>query len=155
MSSEKFETLDEDVQVLLETLQRKCESRLVHCHGEEKKQVVAEIERGVDEVRQALFDMEAEARAAPSQFRSEMMTRTRGHQEAVGKISFILKNTKKAERSLASRREELLEGESSSAYPQNRAVDDALRQTVRQGTEILERTSQSLARTTQVHSFSF
>ena len=39
MSSEKFETLDEDVQVLLDILHRKCDSRLSQCHGEEKKQV--------------------------------------------------------------------------------------------------------------------
>lgn len=75
MSSEKFETLDEDVQVLFEVLQRKCAGRLEQCFGEEKKQIIAEIERGIDEARQAIFDMEAEARAAPGAFRMEMIGR--------------------------------------------------------------------------------
>lgn len=75
MSSEKFETLDEDVQVLFEILQRKCSGKLEQCFGEEKKQVIADVERGLDEARQAIFEMEAEARAAPSSFRMNMIGR--------------------------------------------------------------------------------
>ena len=63
MSSEKFETLDEDVAVLIEVLLKKKESKLGSCHGEEKKQIIQELERGCDEAQQALFDMEVEARA--------------------------------------------------------------------------------------------
>jgi hypothetical protein len=75
MSSEKFETLDEDVQVLLEILQKKCSGKLEQCFGEEKKQVIADVERGLDEARQAIFEMEAEARAAPGSFRMDMIGR--------------------------------------------------------------------------------
>ena len=38
----------------------------------------------------------------------------------------------------------------SATFTQNRGIDDALQTTVRQGTAVLERTSQSLYRTTQV-----
>jgi vesicle transport through interaction with t-SNAREs protein 1 len=51
--------------------------------------------------------------------------------------------------SLASSRGAMLEKQSS-ALNQSRGIDDALQTTIRQGTAILERTSQSLYRTTQV-----
>nr|CAH0099399.1 unnamed protein product [Daphnia galeata] len=149
MSSEKFETLDEDVQVLFEVLQRKCSGKLEQCYGEEKKQVIADVERGIDEARQAIFDMEAEARAAPGSFRMDMISRVRRHQETASKLALLIKSSKQAEISLASSRAAMLENRSAT-FTQNRGIDDALQTTVRQGTAVLERTSQSLYRTTQV-----
>lgn len=149
MSSEKFETLDEDVQVLYEVLQRKFETKLEQCFGEEKKQVIADIERGIDEAKQALFDMEVEARAAPGAFRMDMMARVRAHQDTASKLSLLLKSSKQVELSLASSRGAAFDNQPG-GYQQNQRIDDALRTTVRQGTTILERTSQSLYRTTQV-----
>ncbi|EFX90288.1 hypothetical protein DAPPUDRAFT_299903 [Daphnia pulex] len=149
MSSEKFETLDEDVQVLFEILQRKCSGKLEQCFGEEKKQVIADVERGLDEARQAIFEMEAEARAAPGSFRMDMIGRVRRHQDTCSKLALLIKSSKQAEMSLASSRGTLLENQST-AFSQNRGIDNALQTTVRQGTAILERTSQSLYRTTQV-----
>ena len=149
MSSEKFETLDEDVQVLLEILQKKIDGRLEHCFGEEKKQLISEIERGIDEVKQSVFEMEVEARAAPHAFRMDMMGRVRGHQESASKLSSMLKSSKTAEVSSAASRGRFFDNQPQGSY-QNQDVDNALRSTVRQGTSILERTSQSLYRTTQV-----
>lgn len=149
MSSEKFETLDEDVQVLYEVLQRKFETRLEQCFGEEKKQVIADIERGIDEAKQALFEMEVEARAAPGAFRMDMMARVRAHQDTASKLALLLKSSKQAELSSASSRGTVFDKQPG-GYQQNQRIDDALRTTVRQGTAILERTSQSLYRTTQV-----
>ncbi|XP_046652603.1 vesicle transport through interaction with t-SNAREs homolog 1B-like [Daphnia pulicaria] len=150
MSSEKFETLDEDVQVLLEILQKKCSGKLEQCFGEEKKQVIADVERGLDEARQAIFEMEAEARAAPGSFRMDMIGRVRRHQDTCSKLALLIKSSKQAEMSLASSRGTLLENQSTAAFSQNRGIDNALQTTVRQGTAVLERTSQSLYRTTQV-----
>ncbi|KAK4022078.1 hypothetical protein OUZ56_007565 [Daphnia magna] len=149
MSSEKFETLDEDVQGLFEVLQRKCTGRLEQCFGEEKKQIIADVERGIDEARQAIFEMEAEARAAPGSFRTEMMGRVRKHQDTASKLALLIKSSKQAEMSLASSRGAMFENHSV-GYNQNRGIDNALQATVRQGTAVLERTSQSLHRTTQV-----
>ena len=149
MSSEKFETLDEDVQVLFEILQKKFETRLEQCFGEETKQVIADIERGIDEAKQAIFDMEAEARAAPGSFRMSMMGRIRAHQDTITKFSLLIKSSKQAEMSMATSRGTLFENQPAGYY-QNQGIDNALQSTVRQGTAILERTSQSLYRTTQV-----
>lgn len=149
MSSEKFETLDEDVEVLLEILQKKADKRLEHCFGEEKKQLLSEIERGIDEVRQSIFEMEVEARAAPLSFRMDMVARVRAHQDKASKLASLMKSSKSAELSAASTREIFFGNQPQVSY-QNQDVDNALRSTVRQGTEILERTSQSLYRTTQV-----
>lgn len=149
MSSEKFETLDEDVQVLLDILRKKYETRLAQCYGQEKRQLITEIERGLDETKQALFDMEAEARSAPSTFRMDMIGRVRSHQETVSRISLLLKSAKEADVSSSATRDMLFENQSS-GFAQNRAIDDALRRTVRQGADILDRTSQSIQRTTQV-----
>ncbi|XP_046437908.1 vesicle transport through interaction with t-SNAREs homolog 1B-like [Daphnia pulex] len=150
MSSEKFETLDEDVQVLFEILQRKCSGKLEQCFGEEKKQVIADVERGLDEAKQAIFEMEAEARAAPGSFRMDMIGRVRRHQDTCSKLALLINSSKQSEMSLASSRGKLLENQSTAAFSQNRGIDNALQTTVRQGTAVLERTSQSLYRTTQV-----
>jgi vesicle transport through interaction with t-SNAREs protein 1 len=61
----------------------------------------------------------------------------------------LIKSSKQAEISLASSRAAMLENRSAT-FTQNRGIDDALQTTVRQGTAVLERTSQSLYRTTQV-----
>ena len=148
MSSERFETLDEDVQVLLDVLQRKLKNRLPLCSGESRKELIAETERGIDEAQQAIFHMEAEARAAPGSYRLEMMTRVKNHREAVNRLSQTLKAASKNDPT--GTRQSLFENQSSSAYAHNRVIDEAMRATVRQGTEILERTSQSLYRSTQV-----
>lgn len=149
MSSEKFETLDEDVQVLFDILKRKFDNRLEQCFGEEKKQVISEIDRGIDEAKQAIFEMEVEARAAPGAFRMHMMARVRAHQETITKLALLLKSSQQAEMSMATSRGRLFDNQPS-GYQQNQEIDDALKSTVRQGTVILDRTSQSLYRTTQV-----
>ena len=92
--------------------------------------------------------MEAEARAAPGSYRLEMMTRVKNHREAVNRLSQTLKAASKNDPT--GTRQSLFENQSSSAYAHNRVIDEAMRATVRQGTEILERTSQSLYRSTQV-----
>jgi len=144
MSSEKFETLDEDVQVLLEILGKKLENHLGKCHGEERKALIADIERGIDEAKQAVFEMEAELRIAPGSYRVGMMPRIRKHQDTIRKFSLKLTYQPKFEDE--SSRKALMENPSS----RNSQLDYALQKTVRQGTESLERTSQSLFRTTQI-----
>jgi len=138
MSSEKFETLDEgiflkhffaleqkkfgthttnhnvftlllDVSVLVDILLKKRETKLDSSHGEEKKQVIQDLERGCDEARQTLFEMEVEARAAPGAFRSEMMARVRKHQETINKLSQSIKNARKSEMNMINARETLFE----------------------------------------------
>jgi len=144
MSSEKFETLDEDVQVLLEVLDQKLENHLGKCHGEENKAVMADIERGIDEAKQAVFEMEAELRTAPGSYRAGMLLRIRKHQDVIRKLSMKLSYQPKY--GSESSRKALLEN----AGSQTNQIDNALQKTVRQGTEALERTSQSLFRTTQI-----
>jgi vesicle transport through interaction with t-SNAREs protein 1 len=76
--------------------------------------------------------------------------RVRRHQDTCSKLALLIKSSKQAEMSLASSRGTLLENQSTAAFSQNRGIDNALQTTVRQGTAVLERTSQSLYRTTQV-----
>ena len=135
MSSETFETLDEDVQVLFDSLSRKLTTKLAQCHGEEKKQTAAQIERGIDEAKQYIFDMEAEARSAPGQFRTQMMSTVRSHNDTANKLAMQLKSSMKSDTAGAS---------------QNPGVDEVFKRTVIQGTQALERTSQSIYRSTQV-----
>jgi len=141
MSSEKFETLDEDVQVLLEILNRKYETQLEQSHGEGKKAVIADIERGIDEAKQAVFEMEAEARSAPGSYRINMNSRIRRHQDVIKKFSLKLAFKPRVDEQ--SSRKALLENNVS-------MMDDRVRRTVLQGSEALERTSQSLFRSTQI-----
>ena len=126
------------------------DTRLPNCYGEEKKQVSGEIERGLDEARGAIFDMEAEARAAPGSFRMMMTNRVRAHNETLARFTQQLKTIMKNEAGMSTTRQLLFENDSGPSNAQNRDVDDAVRRTVRQGTEVLERTSQSIYRSTQV-----
>lgn len=149
MSSERFETLEEDLEVFFQVLQQKLETRLQRCQGEEKRQILSEIERDLDEANQTIFDLEAEARAAPAPFRMDMINRVRSHQQTLNKYSLLAKSAKQAEISVAATRSILFE-ERSTVFPQNRGVDDSIQRTVQQGTQILERTSNSIYRSTQV-----
>lgn len=137
MSSETFETLDEDVQVLFESLSRKLNTKLAQCHGEEKKQTAAQIERGIDEAKQFIFEMEAEARSAPGHFRMQMMATVRSHNDTANKLAQQLKSLMKSETF-------------GSSQNQSSGVDETFKRTVIQGTQALERTSQSIYRSTQV-----
>lgn len=98
-----------DVTVLIDILLKKRETKLDNSHGEEKKQVIQDLERGCDEARQTLFEMEVEARAAPGSFRSEMMARVRKHQETTNKLSQSIKNARKSETNMIYARETLFE----------------------------------------------
>ena len=100
--------------VLIDILLKKRETKLDSSHGEEKKQVIQDLERGCDEARQTLFEMEVEARAAPGSFRSEMMARVRKHQETINKLSQSIKNARKSEMNMINARETLFENR----YPQ-------------------------------------
>lgn len=149
MSSERFETLEEDLEAFFQVLQKKLDSRLERCQGEEKRQILSELERDLDEAKQTIFDLEAEARSAPAPFRNDMMKRVRTHRETLIQYSMMTKSAKQAEVSMAATRSALFDNRSI-VYPQNRGVDDAIQRTVQQGTQILERTSQSIYRSTQV-----
>ena len=79
-----------------------------------------------------------------------MTNRVRAHNETLARFTQQLKTIMKNEAGTSTTKQLLFENDSGPSNAQNRDVDDAVRRTVRQGTEVLERTSQSIYRSTQV-----
>jgi len=132
MSSEMFETLEEELQNLNESIDYRLEKKLIGSpYGESRKKLVNEVERDLQEGQSLLQQLESEARLAPQPYRAELSSKIRKHRESVGKLNAkfrgILSNF----------------GDIRTGPPDPRRV-------VLEGRSILERTSDSIARSQAV-----
>ena len=88
---------------------------------------MARCQSQLDEARQFLTEMEQQARVAPLQYRSEMMTKVRSHRESIAKIQ---KEVRHRETQITKAR--LYQGSSSSQLEEDRRTeDDIMRSQVR------------------------
>lgn len=86
-SSEMFETLEEELQNLCDTIEHRINNKLVSCpYGESRKKLVSEIERDLQEGQSLLQQLESEGRQAPIPYRHELIAKLRTHRENVGKL---------------------------------------------------------------------
>jgi len=147
MSSEKYEVLQDDLDALLERIEASLTWLLKKTNSlNELQSGLARCQRQLDEGRSFLTEMEREARSAPLQYRSEMLSNVRGYRESVSKIQSDIRKrqmeiTKDKLTSSNRRMEDDEEGES---------TEEVLRQQVLRGTNVLEKTSDSIQRSTQV-----
>ena len=87
MSSERYEVLQDDLDALLERIEASLTWLLKKTNSlNELKSGLARCQRQLDEGRSFLTEMEREARSAPLQFRSEMLSKVRSYRESVSKI---------------------------------------------------------------------
>ncbi len=88
---------------------------------------MARCQSQLDEARQFLTEMEQQARVAPLQYRSEMMSKVRSHRESIAKIQ---KEVRHRETQITKAR--LYQGSSSSQLEEDRRTeDDIMRSQVR------------------------
>lgn len=87
LSSEMFETLEEELESLIDVMKVKIDTKLVGSpFGESRKKLASEIERDLSECQSLLQQLESEARSTPLPYRAELTSKIRGHRETAAKL---------------------------------------------------------------------
>ena len=142
MSSERYEVLQDDLDALLERIEASLTWLLKKNNSlNELKSGLARCQRQLDEGRSFLTEMEREARSAPLQYRSEMLSKVRSYRESVSKIQSDIRKRQveitKDKFSSTRRMEDDEEGES---------TEEVLRQQVRHKPTLLQMIKTDLLR---------
>jgi hypothetical protein len=88
MSSEMFETLEEELGNLCDSVESRIDKKLVGSpYGESRKKLINEIDKELAEAQSFLRQLESEARMAPLPYRAELTAKIRTHREGVGKLN--------------------------------------------------------------------
>ena len=148
MSSERYEVLQDDLDSLIERLEASLTWVSKKTSGlHELKSGLGRCQRQLDEGRSYLSEMERKARSAPLQYRSEMLSKVRSYREAFGKLqSDIRKMEVEINKDKIMNRSSLLDQD----LDEEVSDEQRLRQQVLRGTNVLEKTSASIQRSTQV-----
>lgn len=94
MSSEMFETLEEEFNTVLTSAEYRLEKKLVGSpYGEQRKKCISEIEKDLAEAQQLLPQLESEARQAPLPYRAELNSKIRKHREILGRLNAKFRGT--------------------------------------------------------------
>lgn len=140
MSSEKFESLDDDFTSILDSLRERIERKIPNYTGEERKTAVRHAERNMEEANIILQEMEEEAKVAPMSYRTQMLSQLRNYRRDIDQLSRALK------RGTASG----FGGSESYGFERNDRVEASQRARLMEGTQILNRTTDSIARSHQI-----
>ncbi|XP_066973569.1 LOW QUALITY PROTEIN: vesicle transport through interaction with t-SNAREs homolog 1B [Macrobrachium rosenbergii] len=145
MSSHKFELLDEEVEALLDQVADELEFGLSRCNGqEERKLLLSEIERMLNDASGSLIDMDIESKKAPVDYRNNMNSKVVRYQNEVARYQRQL-DREKSSNYRGDGRSDLVSNDDDAA-----SLDALRRKQVQQGAAILERTSESIARSTSI-----
>lgn len=138
MSSELFETREEDYRQIYAETKRKLSEQLPKCSGEPQKKLTREISRSLEEARILIREMEDEVQKAPTSFRSQMMTSIRTYKRDLDQLSNDLK------RALSKDVSKVYFG--FSEEDEIERMENSQRAQLMQGTSSLQRASDSIAR---------
>jgi len=150
MSSERYELAQDELEALLERVESTIElitDEKKKVNSEEHRYWISRSRSELNDARGYIQEMEHEARAAPALYRNEMLTKVRQYREQMAKLQTQLKKIADIVppgKSIG--KNDAPDGE----YHIGMSAEDKMRQQVMLGTESLERTSQSIARSTQV-----
>ncbi|XP_064602481.1 vesicle transport through interaction with t-SNAREs homolog 1B-like [Liolophura sinensis] len=139
MSSERFETLADDLTSLLDELRNKVDLRIPNYSGEERKNAIRQAERTLEQANFLLQDMEEQAKLAPISYRTQMLGKVRNHRRALEDISKSLKRGQTG-----------TFGADNHGFDRDDRIAASQRSRLMQGTESLNRTSESIARSHRV-----
>lgn len=148
MSSENFESLDDDFITLKERITLKIDDQLPKSSGQARKNLTRDIQRDLDDAQRLLQDLEIEARAAPYSFRLMMNTRLKTYHQDINTLK--KKVVQNENNFAASSRNQLLGTTSQSInmpYSSNVASN---RGRLLQINDTIDRTTQSVNRTQQI-----
>ncbi|CAH1790910.1 unnamed protein product [Owenia fusiformis] len=138
MSSERFEGIQDDLESLIQSLKQKVNDRISKCGGEERKRLVREVEKGVEEGNILIQEIEGEVKVAPPSFRTQMLSTVRNYRRQLDQVGRELRQANSSFGSVNSSRNEF---EDMTAAQRGRLL---------QGTESLNRTSQSIGRSHRI-----
>lgn len=139
MSSEKFENLEDDLSSTLDKL-RPHVSGLSRETGEQKKNAIRQAEKKLEEANFIIQEMENEAKAAPVQYRTQMLGRLRNYRRDVDQMSRDVKRASAAGFSSAD----------NYGFDRDDRMEASQRARLVQGTQSLNRATESIARSHQV-----
>ena len=144
MSSERYEILQDDLDSLLERLDASLEwLTKKSTNPNEVRSGLARCQGQVDEARKYLRDMEQEARGAPLAYKSEMLSKVRTYRETVANVQ---SEVRRRETELT--RDRLYRGVPTEAPEESH--EEQIRSQIMRGAAVLDQTSQSIQRSTQV-----
>ncbi|GFS56481.1 vesicle transport through interaction with t-SNAREs homolog 1B [Nephila pilipes] len=148
MSSENFESLDEDFITLKERITSKIDDQLPKSSGQARKNLTRDIQRDLDDAQRLLQDLEIEARAAPYSFRLQMNTRLKTYRQDINTLK--KKIVQNENNFAASSRNQLLGTTSQSSNTPYSSSVASNRGRLLQINETIDRTTQSVNRTQQI-----
>lgn len=146
MSSEVFESVEEELKSVVGDVRRKINEQVPRLHGEERKKVVREVERLFEDADSLLDEIDLEVPKAPQPYRQQMNTKVRKYRDELKKLSSELKSMKEMSNSSFARQELFAAQDGSAAQD----LISGQRSRLYQGNQVLDRTSQSIARSNRV-----
>lgn len=143
-SSERYEILQDDLDGLFERIEASLDLMKKKKNLEEKRYWANRSRSELSEAQRLIHEMELEARAAPIQFKGEMLGKVRQLRETSARLQMELR--KQSDSLQGPAKKDGHDFEDSGSYSQ----DEMYKQQVMQGARILEKTSQSIVRSHQV-----
>lgn len=129
----------DELKTLHEDISAKITNKIPRLTGELRKSTVREVEKKIEDANLIIEEMEEEAGSAPATYRNSMMSRIRSYRRDFDKLRRDL-GKPSGQVNVSFGREELFD-EDPMASQKNK---------VRQGTDMLNRASESIARSTRV-----
>lgn len=139
MSSEKFENLEDDFSTSLDKIRPSIDG-LTSLSGEQRKNAVRQSERQLEEANFILQEMEGEAKVAPVQYRTQMLSRLRSYRRDLEQLS----------QQLQKKKDYGLGAGANYGFNQDERLEASQRARLLQGAQSLQRTSESVARSQQI-----
>ncbi|KAI0210550.1 Vesicle transport through interaction with t-SNAREs 1B [Lamellibrachia satsuma] len=140
MSSELFESRQDDFRTLCDDLRSKIDNQLTRLSGEPRKRMLREIDRCIEEGTLMVQELEDEVKKAPPTYRSQMFSQIRQHRRELEQITKDLKHASTGQRGARPNTMGFgMAGEFES-------TEDIQRSRLMAGSEVLSRASESIAR---------
>ncbi|KAG8188314.1 hypothetical protein JTE90_008955 [Oedothorax gibbosus] len=143
MSSETFESLEDDFSLIKNGLNSKLDESLPKLVGQARKNLEREIQRELDELQRILDELEVEARRAPYPYRNQLNNRLKAYKQD---LNTLKKKIAQSESNFS--RSQLM----ATSNPQTSSYSGAVsnRGRLLQMSETIDRTTQSVNRTQQI-----
>ncbi|XP_050410399.1 vesicle transport through interaction with t-SNAREs homolog 1B [Patella vulgata] len=139
MSSEKFESLEEDLSGIIDSAKITVNRKIQNYSGEERKSAVRQVERKLEDAYLIMQEMESEAKVAPVNYRTQMLSKIRNFKVDIESISRSLKRDMSGAGNTDSH-----------GFDREDRMEASQRGKLMQGHQSLQRTSDSIARSHQI-----
>ncbi|XP_048737945.2 vesicle transport through interaction with t-SNAREs homolog 1B-like isoform X2 [Ostrea edulis] len=140
MSSEKFESLDDDFTSILDSLRERIERKIPNYSGEERKTAIRHAERNMEEANIIYQEMEEEAKVAPISARTQMLSKLRNYRREMDQLNRSMKKATTSSFGVSD----------TYGFERNDRAEASQRAKLMEGTQILNRTTDSIARSHQI-----